>query len=135
MANGWYFELPGLKSPHFQTISGISKETGVTQIVDAGTGVMYNFTDQLIQYGELELARAYDNSSDDLTMDVLVEASINLGVKHAGNLVKLHYGQEIFRIAFEGLLFINHAHPDMGINSTEQYMKSYRARVDRWIRV
>ena len=53
MANGWYFDLPGLISPHFQTLEGINRKTGTTEIVDGGTNIKYQFSDQIIEFGQI----------------------------------------------------------------------------------
>lgn len=133
VVNGWYLELPGLVSPHFQTLSGLSKKTGIVEVVDGGTGIKYKFADQILDFGQITLARTYDGSSDDSVFRQLVDQGIKSDIKYAGALVKLHYGQEAFRIAFEGLGFKEENYPDFNTEGSEKLLISYLATVDSWL--
>lgn len=133
VTNGWYFELPGLVSPHFEQISGISKKTGNVQIVDAGSNIKYNFSSQILDFGQISLSRTRDGSSDDRVMAGLVEASIATGAKFAGVMVKLHFGKEVYRIAFTGLKFMEENRPEYNTSSEEKELVQYTATVDTWI--
>jgi len=62
VVNGWYIELPGLVSPHFERLSGLSKKTGTVEIVDAGTNIKYKFNGQIIDFGTITLERTMDGS-------------------------------------------------------------------------
>lgn len=132
VVNGWYLELPGLVSPHFQTLSGLSKKTGRTEIVDAGTNIKFKFNDQIIDFGEITLARTMDGSSDDPVFRALVDASIHFGIKHAGVLIKRHHGVPVFSIAFDGLKFETYEHPEYDVNSGNQLSIRTLASVDIW---
>ena len=132
VVNGWYLELPGLVSPHFETLEGLSKKTGKVEIVDAGTNIKYKFSSQIKDFGAITLTRAKDGTNDDIIMNGLVNASIELGVKYAGQLIKLHHGSEVFRIAFVGMLFDSNAHPSHNINGEEKYVQTFGASIDEW---
>lgn len=134
VTNGWYLELPGLISPHFETLSGLSKKTGKVEIVDAGSNIRYKFSGQITDFGAITLGRTYDGSSDDSVFRALVEAG-RRGTKIAGVLVNLHHGTEVFRIAFQGLLFLAETYPDFDINTEEKLKITYNAEVDQWILV
>lgn len=134
--NGWTLELPGLVSPHFETLSGLSKKTGTMTIVDGGTNVKFKFSDQIKDFGQITLGRTDDGSIDDLTIRSLIEESIENGTKYTGALVKRHYGVEVFRIAFEGLGFVEQNWPDLDVNATEDSAKlkiDIVANVDTWL--
>lgn len=133
VVNGWYLELPGLVSPHFQTLSGLSKKTGTVEVVDGGTGIKYKFTDQILDFGQITLARTYDGSSDDSVFRNLVNQGIVADIKYPAVLVKLHYGVEVFRIAIEGLGFKEENYPDFNVEGSEKLLVSYVASVDGWL--
>jgi len=133
VTNGWYMELPGLVSPQFESLSGLSKKTGTVEVVDAGTNVKYKFSSQIVDFGTITLVRPYDGSSDDVLMRALVNASITEGIKYAGVLVKRHFGNEVYRIAFEGLMFTEETYPDFNTGAEEKQNISYVANVDSWI--
>lgn len=135
VVNGWYLELPGLVSPHFETLEGLSKKTGTVDIVDAGTNIRYKFNGQIIDFGQITLTRTMDGTIDDISMRTLVEASIRQGVKYAGALVKMHFGNEVYRILFDGLGFKEENYPTFDINAEEKQQISYVATVDSWIMV
>lgn len=135
VANGWYLDLPGLVSPHFETLEGLSRKTGTVDIVDAGTNIRFKFSDQIIDFGAITLTRTRDGSSDDTALNALVTASLRNGVKYAGALVYLHHGVEVFRIIFDGLLFNEDNLPSFDINSGEKFRTTYQATVDEWVEI
>lgn len=133
VTNGWYLELPGLVSPQFETLSGLSKKTGTVEVVDAGTNVKYKFSSQIVDFGEITLTRPYDGSSDDILMRAMANSSITEGVKYAGVLVKQNFGVEVYRIAFEGLRFVEENYPDFNKEAEEKQAISYACTVDSWL--
>jgi hypothetical protein len=133
VTNGWYLEMAGLVSPHFQTLEGLSKKTGMTSIVDAGTNINYGFSDQIKDFGEITLNRTLDLSQDDTAFKLLVDASIDGGINHIAQLVKMHFNKEVFRVTLNGILFLEYNYPSMNVNSGEQFSVSCRAKVQEII--
>lgn len=133
VANGWYLELPGLVSPHFETLGGLQKTSGNVDIVDAGTNNKYKFTSQIVDYGELSLTRTMDGSSDDTALRALVNLCIETGLKINGVLIKMHHRNEVFRLAFEGWRFSGMTFPDFDVNSEEKFQINYTATVDSFL--
>lgn len=133
VTNGWYLELPGLVSPKFETLSGLKKSTGQVEIVDAGTNIKYKFSGQILDFGQITLSRTMDGSTDDIAMQFLVQNAMSSGLKIAGVLVKRHFNNIVFSIAFDGLLFIDETYPDFDINAEEKLMVQYTATVDTWL--
>lgn len=132
VANGWWLELPGLVSPQFETLSGLSKTTGTVTIVDAGTNIRYKFSSQIIDYGEITLTRTFDGSSDDVAFDALVDSSIELGLKHSGVLIKREFRLPVFSIGFDGIRFKERRMPDLNIDTEDKFTATYTADVDVW---
>lgn len=131
-ANNWYFEIPGLLSPHFHTLEGINQKSGEVSIVDGGTNIKHKFSSQLKDYGDIVLTRAYDGSVDDLAMQTLVNLSMNTCTRFDGNLVKAHCGKEVFRILFLGLRIKDVAHPTLNTDSEDRYDVKYTCSVSEW---
>lgn len=134
-ANHWYFEIPGLISPQFHTLEGIEQKSGEVSIVDGSTNIKHKFSSQLKDFGDIILTRAKDGSIDDDTMRVLTDQCMNSGFRFDGNLVKLHNGQEAFRILFLGLRIKNIAHPSLKTDSEERYDMKYTCSVSEWVEV
>lgn len=135
VVNGWYLELPGLVSPRFETLSGLSMKTGTVEVVDAGTNIKYKFASQILDFSGIGLTRNMDGSADDLAMDAIVALSITAGQKFAGVLIKMHFNNPVFSIAFDGLRFVEDNWPDFNIEGEDKLIKTYQATVDTWLRV
>lgn len=138
VANGWYLNIPvgGIGSDGlFETLEGVGKESGVVEVVDAGTNHKYKFTNQMVDFTEMTLTRPYNNTATDIALDMLVDTMIESGVKVPVTAVKMHNGKEVFRILFEGFSFASLKHPTLDVNSTEKYMVSYTAHCDGWTKL
>ena len=134
-ANHFYFEVPGLISPHFQKLEGISKKSGEVVIVDGSTNIKHKFSSQLKEFGDITLTRVYDGTVDDVTMRALTDQCLNEGFRFDGNLVKMHNGQEAFRIIFMGLRIKEVQHPNLDTGSEERYEVKYICSVSEWVEV
>lgn len=136
VVNGWYLNIPfpGIQSDGlFETLEGLSKSTGVVETVDAGTNRKYKFTDQLIDYGEMTLTRSYNGSAADRAMESLVNVMIENGLKFpAVTAVKMHQGQEVMTIVFEGFAFNAATYPTMDVAGSDKFTVSYTAHCDGW---
>lgn len=133
--NHWYFEIPGLISPHFHTLEGIEQKSGEVFIVDGSTNIKHKFSSQLKEYNDIVLTRGMDGSVDDATMRVLVQKCMNEGFRFDGNLVKMHNGQEVFRILFLGCRIKNYAHPSLKTDGEERYDNKYTLSVSEWVEI
>lgn len=132
VVNGWYLELPGLVSPHFETLEGISRQTNTVSIVDAGSNRKYNFSGQISDFGQMQLTRTTQGTVDDSSLAVLVRSMIELGIKVPCVAVKKHNSREVYRILFTGFRFTSEVRPTLDVNSEEKHMISYGATCDDW---
>lgn len=133
VANGWYLNLTaaGIGSNGlFETLEGVGKGSGVVEVVDAGTNHKYKFTDQLVDYHEMTLTRSYNGSAIDRAMEVIVTTMIETGIKIPCTAVKLHHGQEVFTIIFEGFAINDESYPTFDTGSGEKFTVSYTAHCD-----
>ena len=132
VVNGWWLEMPGLMSPHFETLEGAGINTDSVSIVDAGANIKYKFSGQILDFTDLTLTRTQDGSSDDAAVDALYDQCVRLGFKFNCALVMTHNGQEVYRIAFVGFRFVNKTLPTLDINAAEKLTVTYTATNDYW---
>ena len=135
VVNGWYLDIPvaGINTDGlFETLDGMTKSSGVVEVVDAGTNKKYKFTDQLTDYGEMTLTRPYNGSATDRAMEVLVNTMIENGLKLPVKAVKLHQGQEVLTIIFEGFAFSAANYPTFDVGGSDKFTVSYTAHCDGW---
>lgn len=130
VVNGWYLDIPvpGIGTDAiFETLEGVGKSTGVVQIVDAGSNHKHNFGDQLVDYSEMTLTRAYQNNAIDRAMEALVTICMEGGQSFDCVATKMHHGKPVFSVLFEGFQFKSESHPTLDISSGEKYVVSYGA--------
>ena len=135
VANGWYLNLPVagiLSNGLFETLEGMGKSSGNVEMVDAGSNHVYNFTDQLTRYDEMTLTRTYQGNSADRAMEALVSTMIETGMKLPATAVKMHHGQEVFTVVFEGFRFTAARYPTFDNGSSEKFIVTYTAMCNGW---
>ena len=135
VVNGWYLNLPvpGILSEGlFETLEGMGKSSGNVEMVDAGSNHVYNFTDQLTRYDEMTLTRTYQGNATDRAMEALVSTMIETGLKLPATAVKMHHGQEVFAIVFEGFRFTAVKMPTLDVAGSDKFTVSYTAMCDGW---
>lgn len=135
VANGWYLNLPVagiLSNGLFETLEGMGKSSGNVEMVDAGSNHVYNFTDQLTRYDEMTLTRTYQGNAADRAMEALVSTMIETGMKLPATAVKMHHGQEVFTVVFEGFRFTAVRYPTFDVGSSEKFTVTYTAMCDGW---
>jgi len=133
VTNGWYLEIPGLVSPHFETMEGVTKEGGTVSIIDGGRNREYKFSDQIMKIGDVTLTRTKQGTSDDIVLNNLVERMILNGISLNIRAVKMHNGVEVFSIFMEGFRFKSKALPTWDVNASEKYTETYTATVLDWV--
>jgi len=133
--NGWVMELPGLTSPHFHKLSGLSIKTGHMQIIDGGTNATFNFSDGIEECGPITMSRTRDGSAADKTFAQFVRDVISKGSKINGSFVQYRFGKQVMSILFTGLLMNDYKITDFDTSGKGESAKSdqtYTAQVDHW---
>lgn len=133
--NGWYLNIPieGIQSDGlFETLSGMGMQSGVVEVVDAGTNIKYKFSDQMVDFTNMTLTRSYNGSAADRAMETLVKTMIQTGLKLPVTAVKMHHGKEVLTIVFEGFSFSEANYPDFDVAGTDKFTVSYAAHCDGW---
>lgn len=135
VTNGWYLDIPvnGIGTNGlFETLEGISMSSGVVEIVDAGTNRKFKFGDQMTDFGELTLTRPYNGTAADRALEQLVKDMIQTGLKVPVKAIKMHHGEEVLTIVFDGFAFQSATYPSFDVNGTDKFMVSYTAHCDGW---
>lgn len=133
--NGWVMELPGLSSPHFHKLQGVSTKTGHMTIVDGGSNIAYNFSDGIAENGAITLSRTRDGSPDDVVFANFVRDVQKNGKKVNGAFTQYRFGKPVMKILFNGLLMEDYKLSDFDTSAKGDGAKSdqtYVAAVDHW---
>jgi hypothetical protein len=134
--NRWLMEIAGTPLASFSQVSGPTRQTSQVQRVDGGTGLVYKYPGQDLNFGQLTFQRQYDpGDPNDILIEQFFEESIDTGRKFDGTLTKLHFSSELFRFEFTGLLFTNEGHPPLNKQSATIYTVTYTAQCDYWQKV
>lgn len=133
--NHFLIEIPGLISPKFHKVEGIEENSGEVTIIDGYTNVEHKFSSQLKKYSDITLTRAKDGSIDDFSMREIVRQCMNNGLRFDANLVKMHNGQEVFRIVMLGMRIKTNAHPNLDTSGEEKYDMKYTLSVSEWVEI
>lgn len=132
VVNGWYLEMPGLTSPHFETLEGLQKNSTSVEIVDAGSNKKFKFPGQIEDFGELSLTRTHQGTPDDIALERMAEQMIKFGLKVNATAVKLHHGQPVFTVLLEGFRISSMTLPSFDVNTEEKFLVTYGASCDNW---
>lgn len=132
VSNGWYLEIPGLTSPHFETLEGIQRNSNDVEIVDAGTNKKHKFGTQIIDFGDMTITRTRQGTPDDALISAIARECIERGLKIPVVAVKMHKQVEVFRIVFDGFRFKTHSLPTFDVNSEDKFIESFGATCDGW---
>jgi len=132
--NGWLMELPGLTSPAFHKLQGLSKKTGLMTTVDGGTNVQLSFSDGIVEHGPVTLVRTRDGSANDNAFAAFFAEAVK-GKKLNGVMTQKRNGVQIMKIMFTGCLFNEYSLTDFDTNGKGDSAKSDQkavAQVEGW---
>lgn len=130
VTNGWYLEIAGLVSPHFETLDGLGITSNSVELVDAGTNKKHKFPTQILDFGELTLTRTAQNNADDATLAQITDDCIRRGLKFDCAVVKLHNQEEVFRILLRGFRITAYTFPTFDVGGEEKFTYNYTCTVD-----
>jgi hypothetical protein len=133
--NGWIMELPGLTSPQFHKLQGLSTKTGVMTIVDGGSNQTYSFSDGIEENGPITIVRTRDGSGDDTTFANFVRNVRLSGKKVNGTFTQYRHGKVAMKVLFTGLLMNDYKVSDFdtaGKGDSAKSDQTYVAQVDHW---
>ncbi len=131
--NQWLLEIAGTPFASFSQVAGLVLNTATVQRTDGGTGLVYTFPAQNVNYGNLTFTRQRDpGDPTDPLIDAFVDAAIDEGTKVDGEIAKLHFRDVLFRFRLVGLLFFQRSEPTLNKGTNNLYEVGYTASVDFW---
>jgi phage tail-like protein len=110
-ANEFVVEIGTVQSPTVSKVSGLSLgETQTIDVPDGGTNVMHQVSSGVVTFQPLTIERYVDGSPDDAEFKRFFESMFKYGqggqgssvARKDGAVVKMHFGREVFRMAFYG---------------------------------
>jgi phage tail-like protein len=107
-ANEFVVEIGAVESPTVNRVTGLSLgETGTIEVVEPGTNVVRKVSSGQVRFQPLTIERYVDGSPDDQLFREFFEQVFQRGGggtgstrRRDGAVVKKHFGQEVFRVAF-----------------------------------
>jgi hypothetical protein len=126
------FDSGGMVSPRIHKVTGLSRKTGTVDLVDGGTNRKLSFSDGITEYGDVTFIRARDGSADDAAFTAFFDAVSTTGEKKSGQLIQFHFGVEVLRITFKGLLCHEQSFNDFATESSDKSEITVQAKVDFW---
>ena len=118
IANEFVVEIGTEESPTVSKVSGLSLgKADSVDIPEGGTNVVHKVSSGVVKFDPLTIERYMDGSDDDRRFKEYFEQMFKISgeagsrsrglgssqsVRRDGAIVKKHYGQEVFRIAFYG---------------------------------
>lgn len=134
--NQWVIEINGVPRATFVQVSGVTRRIDGIPRADGGTGIVYTFPNQRVDYGALQLLRMYDpQDQNDLNIETFLSNVISSGTKLNGEMIKYHYGKPLFRVQFTGMLFLSETHPQLRKDTSGPYEVTYEAKLDFWEKI
>jgi phage tail-like protein len=117
-ANEFVVEIASKESPTVSKVTGLSLgKADPVDIPESGTNVVHKVSSGVVKFESLTLERYMDGSEDDRRFKEFFEQMFKISgqggtparglgssqaVRRDGAIVKKHYGQEVFRVAFYG---------------------------------
>ncbi|NLR94866.1 hypothetical protein [Flammeovirga agarivorans] len=121
--------LGGGKNYRFETLSGLQETMEHVETVDAGTNKKKKFVNQILDLGELSLARTEEGTAEDIELAGIVKAC-QKGLKLTGRLTKKHHGIPLRVIILEGFAFKSRTYPTFDVQGTDKFQMQYGAFAD-----
>jgi phage tail-like protein len=141
--NEFIVEIEGIESPGITRVSGLG-EGNVESIdqPDGGSNITHKISSGLITFDELTLERNMDGTRADedfrlwfTEMFKLDGTGVGSQLRRNGSVVKLQFGQEVMRFAFEGAWIKSSKFSDLDAGSSELMKHTLTIAVERMYRV
>jgi len=109
-ANEFVLEIGTIESPTVSKVSALSLgETEAVEVPEGGTNVVHKVSSGIVKFQPLTIEPYVDGSQDDVEFKGFFDSMFKLGqggqgstIRRDGAVVKKHFGQEVFRLAFYG---------------------------------
>jgi phage tail-like protein len=126
-ANEFVVEIGTVESPTVSKVSGLSLgETETIEVPEGGTNFVHKVSSGIVKFEPLTIERYVDGSQDDADFKDFFEQMFKYGGgatgsthRRDGAIVKKHFSEEVFRIAFYGGWVKSAAFSDLEAGSTD----------------
>jgi phage tail-like protein len=141
--NEFVVEIEGIESPGITSVSGLG-EGNVEAIdqSDGGSNVTHKISSGLVTYDDVTLERNMDGTQTDDDFRAWFEEMFKIDgtglgsqLRRNGSVVKLQFGQEVMRFAFEGAWMKSSKFSDLDAGSSELMKQTIVLAVERMYRV
>ena len=141
--NEFLVEIEGIESPGITNVTGL--EEGSVEAIDqsdGGSHVTHKISSGLITYEDLTLERNLDGTPADeafrawfTEMFKIDGTGVGSRLRRNGSVVKLQFGQEVMRLAFEGAWIKSSKFTDLDAGTSALFKQTIVLAVERKYRV
>lgn len=141
--NEFLVEIEGIESPGITNVTGL--EEGSVEAIDqadGGSNVTHKISSGLITYDDITLERNIDGTPADeafrawfTEMFKIDGTGVGSRLRRNGSLVKLQFGQEVMRLAFEGAWIKSSKFSDLDAGTSALFKQTIVLAVERKYRV
>jgi phage tail-like protein len=141
--NEFVVEIEGIESPGITNVSGLGEgEVDAIDQPDGGSNITHKISSGLIKYDDLTLERNMDGTQADeefrlwfAEMFKLDGTGVGSKLRRNGSVVKLQFGEEVIRFAFEGAWIKSSKFSDLDAGSSDLMKQTIVLSVERMYRV
>jgi phage tail-like protein len=141
--NEFLVEIEGIPSPGITSVSGLS-EGSVDHIdqPDGGSNITHKISSGLVTYEDVTLERNMDGTTADADFQDWFGEMFKLdgtgpgsALRRNGSIVKMQFGEEVMRFAFEGAWIKSSKFSDLDAGSSDLMKQTIVLSVERMYRV
>jgi phage tail-like protein len=141
--NEFVVEIEGIESPGIQHVTGLDEGTIDTiDQFDGGSNIKHKVSSGLIAYDDLTLERNMDGTQADEAFRTWFGEMFKIDgtgtgsqLRRNGSVVKMQFGKEVMRFAFEGAWIKSSKFSDLNAGSSELMKQTIVLAVERKYRV
>jgi phage tail-like protein len=124
--NEFVLKIGTIESPTVSKVTGLSLgETEAVEVPEGGTNIVHKVSSGIVKFQPLTIERYVNGSQDDVEFKGFFDSMFKLGqggqdstIRRDGAVVKKHFGQEVFRLAFYGAWVKSVSFSDLEAGST-----------------
>jgi phage tail-like protein len=125
-ANEFVLKIGTIERPTVSKVTGLSLgETEAVEVPEGGTNIVHKVSCGIVKFQPLTIERYVNGSQDDVefkgffdSMFKLAQGGQDSTIRRDGAVVKKHFGQEVFRLAFYGAWVKSVSFSDLEAGST-----------------
>lgn len=141
--NEFLVEIEGIASPNITSVSGLGE--GAVDAIDqpdGGSNITHKVSSGLVTYDDITLERNMDGTTADTEFHDWFNEMFSMdgtgpgsGLRRNGSVVKMQFGSEVMRFAFEGAWIKSSKFSDLDAGSSDLMKQTIVLSVERMYRV